>query len=101
MMIEERKRLARMLGLDVNPRMRIFRIEDALLTDGEGRFFGRDSENGYLLQVNAHNSAKLSELMQVSDHLVAEFHNTEDHVSITSPKTHHINEITIFAILVE
>lgn len=100
-MIEERRRLARLLCSDVHPRMRIFRIEDALLREGEGRIYGRDSETGYLLQVNAHNAAKLSELMQGSDHLVAEFDNTEDHVTITSPKTHKDNEITIFAMLVE
>lgn len=98
-MIEERRQLARLLKINVKPRMRIFRIEDALLTDGEGRIFGRDPDKGYLLQVNAHNAIKLSELMKVSDKLIAEFDPTEDHVTITSPDTQKHDDNTVFAML--
>ena len=100
MHIEERKRLAELLGLDVSPRMRVFRIEDALLTDGEGKIYGRDSEKGYHLSVNDRNAEKLRTLMNQSDHIVAEFH-ANDKVSITSRDLPQGDDYTVFAHLIE
>lgn len=100
MNIEERKQLAKLIGSQTCPRMRIFRIEDSLITEGEGKIFGR-WEKGYLLQVNAHNAIKLSELMQQSGHLVAEFEIDDPHVLISCPENQKHDDNTVFAILVE
>ena len=96
MKVKERRQLADLLGLDVNPLMRVFGIEDALLTNGEGKVYGRDREEGYHLSMNDRNAAKLRTLMNQSDHIVAEFHK-DDKVSITSRDTPEGDDYTVFA----
>lgn len=99
--IEARRRLARLINSKTNPRMRVFKIDDSLLTEGEGRIFGR-WENPYRLSVNDRNAKKLSALMKVSGHLVAEFESDAPHVLIFCGKNaERTDDNTIFANLIE
>ena len=77
--------------------MTIHGIQNELLTDGEGRIFGKNDTQGYLISVNAHNAIKLSELMKSTGNLVAEF--VEEGVLIRNPQTQQHDENTVFAVM--
>lgn len=77
--------------------MRIHGIDTTLLTDGEGKIYGRNDPQGYKVSVNPHNAIKLSELMQTTGHLTAEF--IEDGVLIRNPANQKHDDNTVFAIM--